>query len=359
MKTTFGLYGGGWRSEFFLRVARALPDRFEVSGVITRDHEKAARFGRDFGVTRYGTAAELLSATKPLFMVVCVNGNVSADVALDLLRRRVPVLMETPPAPNLETLLRFHESLPKDARIQIAEQYPFQPMHMARAALLATGKIGAVQHAHVSCAQGYHAMALMRRYLGVGFESAEITAKTFPVSVVGGFTRQGEPTEERVIEHPQTVAALDFGGKTGLFNFEANQHRSWARSQIVQIKGERGEIFNDRLKYLLDFKTPMESEIARKDLGRSENLEGADLKGVFADGQWLYRNPYQGSRLADDEIAVAACLDRMAEHALGGPPFYGFAEAAQDAYLALMIDKAAKNGIALRAESQPWAPSPP
>jgi len=35
MKTTFGLYGSGWRAEFFLRVAKALHERFTVAGVVT------------------------------------------------------------------------------------------------------------------------------------------------------------------------------------------------------------------------------------------------------------------------------------------------------------------------------------
>ena len=355
MKITFGLYGSGWRAEFFLRIAKALPERFEALGVVTRNEEKAERFRREFGVKCCKTAGELLATEKPLFMVVCVSGSVSTEITLDILRQGVPVLMETPPALDTESLIRFHRSLPKGALVQVAEQYPLQPMHAACLKFLATGRIGAIQHAQVSFTQGYHAVALIRRYLGVGFENAEITAKTFPVSVVAGFTREGEPAEERIVQYNQTVAVLDFGGKTGLFNFETNQHRSWVRSPIIQVKGERGEVFNGRIKYLLDFNTPMESEFVRKDLGKEENLEGADLKGIFADGQWFYKNPYRESRIADDEIAVATCMDGMAEYIRGGQPFYGLDEASQDQYISLMIEKAAKSGNIVRTETQPWA----
>ena len=355
MKIQYGLHGSGWRSEFFLRVAKALPERFEIAGVITRSDEKAERFERAFGVKCYKTADELLAASKPMFMVVAVSGSVNVDVSLDLLNRGMPVLLETPPAKDLETLTHFHESLPKGAKIQVAEQYPLQPVHMARLQFLRTGKLGAIQHAQISYTHAYHAMALMRRFLGVGFENAEIIATKFPVSVVSGYTREGIPTQEAILEKTQTIAVLNFNGKTGLLNHEADQHRSWVRSPIIQIKGERGELFNSKIKYLNDFKTPIESEFIRKDLGREENFEGFDLKGVMGDGQWLYRNPYQGSRLIDDEIAVATCLDAMVEYVQGGSPFYGLDEASQDLYLSILVDKAAASGGSISSETQSWA----
>ncbi|MCL2415263.1 MAG: Gfo/Idh/MocA family oxidoreductase [Defluviitaleaceae bacterium] len=352
MKTVFGLYGSGWRAEFFLRIAKALPEQFEVCGAITRSGYRAARIVWDFGVRCYKSADEMLSAAKPDFIILAVNRNAGMDIALDLLKRGIPVLMETPPAPDMESLERFRESMPSGAMLQIAEQYPMQPMHSARLAFLETGKIGAVQHAYISYSQSYHAMALMRKYLGIRFESVEITAKSFPISVVAGPGREGEPKEEKIVCKTQTVALLDFGGRTGLYNFESEQHRSWVRSSVVQIKGERGELYNTDIKYLKDFKTPIESSFIRKNLGYDENLEGHDLKGIIGDGSWYYRNPYQGLRFSDDEIAVAGCLESMVAYIQGGPDFYSFEEAAQDIYLALMVEKAAKSGERVTTEAR-------
>lgn len=337
-----------------MRIAKALPEQFEITGVVTRSKEKAKRFSGEFGVRCYTTADELFVGSKPSFVVVCVGGSASVDITLDLLRKDMPVLLETPPARDYETLCRFHESLPKNALIQVAEQYSFQPMHSARLAYIAQGKLGTLQHAHISYTHGYHGIALMRKYLGIGYENAQITAKSFPVSVLEGFSREGEPKTERIVENMQTVAVLDFDGKTGLYNFEMNQHRSWVRSPIIQVKGERGEIFDNKIKYLKDYKTPIESEFIRKDLG-DENFEGYDLKGIFADGGWYYNNPYRDSRLVDDEIAVAYCLASMDKYVQGGASFYSLEEASQDLYLSLMIEEAARSGIAVDTKTQMWA----
>jgi len=296
----------------------------------------------------------LLSSGKMDFVVVCVSASAGMDVSLRLLREGMPVLLETPAAVSLEALCRFHEELPTGAKIQVAEQYPFQPMHMARLAFLKQGKLGSPSHVQISFTHAYHAVALIRKYLNIGFENAKITATAFPVPVIAGYTREGEPEVERIAEKIQTIAVLDFDGKTALLNHETDQHRSWVRSPIVQVKCERGEVFNEKIKYLEDFRTPIESVFTRKDLGREENFEGFDLKGVFADGKWLYRNPYQGSRLVDDEIAIAACLDSMDEYVRGGSSFYSLREASQDVYLAKMVEEAVALGRVLRTETQGW-----
>lgn len=48
----FGLVGGGWRAEFFTRVARELPERFQLAGVVQRDFAKAQAFGARWGRRR-------------------------------------------------------------------------------------------------------------------------------------------------------------------------------------------------------------------------------------------------------------------------------------------------------------------
>ena len=61
------------------------------------------------------------------------------------------------------------------------------------------------------------------------------------------------------------------------------------------------------------------------------------------------------ARLTDDEIAVATCLQRMAEYINGGPDFCSLAQASQDHYLGLMIEQAVQSGEAIYCKRQVWA----
>ena len=50
MTTTFATIGSGRRTRFFLRLARAMPERLRVSGVVTRDPGRADTLTTDRGV---------------------------------------------------------------------------------------------------------------------------------------------------------------------------------------------------------------------------------------------------------------------------------------------------------------------
>jgi predicted dehydrogenase len=351
----FGVVGSGWRAEFFLRAAKLAPDRFRLCGVVTTNKERAGRIAGEYGTSCYASAGELLAASQPEFMVVSVTKSAAMGVSLGLLEQGVAVLAETPPANTVDDLAGFFRRMPAGARLQVAEQYFLRPDHAARLNYLQTGKLGRVHQARVSLTNSYHGISLIRKYLGLGFENAEISARSLVSPVWAGFSRTGEPEKEQLLEKEQLIAVLDFGGKAGIFDFESDQHRSWVRSQQILVKGERGELNNHDIRYLLDYKTPVQSEFRRVNLGEVENMEGAGLKGILADGQWFYRNPFPDSRMTDDETAVAECLARMSVYVNTGKSFYSFAEAAQDFYLSELMAQSAETGGRVRSQTQVWA----
>jgi predicted dehydrogenase len=351
----FAIVGPGWRTEFFLRVARALPERFRVDGVVVRDPARGAAFEAQWGLPTFRTTEALLRLTRPRFTVVSVSQPAAPGVIAELAAAGQPVLTETPPAPDLDGLLRLAELVRGGARIQVAEQYVLQPTHAARLALIAAGRIGTPGHAHVAVAHGYHGTSLIRRYLGLNFENATIRAQGFTSPIVAGPTRAGPPEEQRIAQSEQTIATLDFGDRSALFDFTGDQYHHWIRTPRLLVRGERGEIKDDELRYLQDHRTPVTLRLLRQDAGQYADIQGHHLVGIQAGADWVYRNPFAGARLNDDEIAIGACLAGMARFVETGEEIYSFAEAAQDQYLALSIAAAKASGEAVRTETQPWA----
>jgi predicted dehydrogenase len=252
-------------------------------------------------------------------------------------------------------MVALHERTGRAAKIQVAEQYAFQPLHAARIAIARSGKLGQVTQAQVSAAHGYHGVSLLRKLLGITFENASIRACRFASPLVAGPDRKGPPEEERQVTSSQTIAWLDWGDRLGVFDFTGDQYFSWIRSPRVLVRGDRGEINNTQVRYLKDFRTPITFDLLRQDAGEDGNLEGYYHKGILAGAEWAYQNPFAPGRLTDDEIAVATCLEKMAAYVAGGPAFYSLAEASQDHYLALLIDKAAASGETIRTDTRPWA----
>lgn len=353
----FAIVGSGWRSEFFLRIAESLPERFRAVGLVSRSPTRREAYAKRWGVPGFASIAEMLESTKPRFVVVSVPREAVVEQIRILATHAVPVLAETPPAPDLAGLDEVAALVAAGARIEVAEQYFLQPTHAARLKLIESGRIGTPSYAHVAVAHGYHGVSLIRKYLGLGFENATITARRFELPIVKSPDRYRPAEKLEVVPSAQTIATLDFGDRVGVFDFTGDQYHGWIRSPRLTIRGERGEISGNEVRYLVDQKTPIFLEMLRRDTGHFANLEDYHHDGILAGAEWIYRNPYPEARFSDDEIAVAACLDGMRDYVETGRSFYSFAEAAQDHYLALSIDEAAASGKQVATSDRSWTPT--
>ncbi|ORX91951.1 oxidoreductase domain protein [Basidiobolus meristosporus CBS 931.73] len=357
--TKFALVGGSsWRAEFFYRIAQALPERFTVLGATVRDESKGEAIQSQWGFPTYRTLEQLLEEHKPDldFVVVSVPWALCAEYIKQLARLGIPVLSETPPAPDVAGLNEVWKIIKETkAKVQVAEQYQFQPLHAARIQVANSGDLGKISQAQVSVCHGYHGISLMRKLLNIHYENATITAHTFTSPVVAGPDRSGPPKTESITSSTQTIAILDFGDRLGVFDFVGDQYFSYIRSNRVLVRGERGEINNDNVNYLESPDTPISYRLERLDAGLNGNLEGYYHKGIMGGGKWMYKNQFVGARLSDDEIAVAACMDAMRNYLATGVEFYSVAEAAQDHYLNMMIEQAAGSGEKVKTSSQIWS----
>lgn len=351
----FGIVGGGWRAEFFLRIAKALPERFCITGMMVRNTEKGAAIESAWGVKTYSNLDDFLKKSKHSFVVVSVPSDAAGKIVIDLAKRGVPVLLETPPAGDLSGLISLFNAVGANAKVQVAEQYAFQPIHAARLNFIKSGKLGKISQAQVSVADEYHGMSLMRRFMNIGFENAVIRGFSFKAPIVAGPERNGPPEKENINMSEHSIAYLEFEGKLGVYDFSFDQYFSWIRTPRTLVRGERGEINNTKITYLKDFKTPIYTEFLRQEAGQDGNLEGFYLKGILAEGEWFYKNPFAPGSLSDDEIAVATCLEKMESYVDSGIDFYSLAEASQDTYLSIMMGRAIISRKQVRTKKQVWA----
>ena len=351
---TFAIIGTGWRTEFFLRIVKACPERFSVAGVVGRSATKAADLGRRFDVPIFESMDVLLQATQPQFVAVSVSRGAALPIMTQLAQCEMPILCETPPGETLDDLLEVWNLVERGARIQVAEQYWAQPHHAARLAFAQSGKLGTITQAQVSVAHGYHGISLMRRFLNITFEPVTISAATFTSPIVEGPNRNGLPSEEAIRSSTQTIAHFGFGDKLGVYDFTGDQYFSLIRRQHVLVRGERGEIVDDSAVYLADYHTPIRVTFLRHSAGLDGNLEGNYLKGIQAGEAWVYHNPFAPAALPDEEIAIGTCLLRMADYVSEGTPFYSAAEACQDRYLDLLMEQSLAQQMPIASRAQPW-----
>lgn len=350
----FGVIGGGWRAEFFVRVARAIPDVFDVPIVLFRDEGKAEAFREKYNVTVTTDFNELISADTD-YIILSVKPFACLENIEKLFKAGKPVLCETPPAASIEELTAlWHLVKQYNGKIQVAEQYFVQPLYAAWLKAVELGIIGEVSNINISAIHGYHGINIIRRFLGLKDENCRINGMrySFPVVKTGG--REGRCyTGEEVTANRDRVTFEFEDGKVAFYDFSGIQYHSYIRTRQLNIQGLKGEIDDLTVRYLNNNNEAVTQNLYRDDEGVFNNSEWSHV-GLMLNGVYLYKSPFQSARLNDDEIAVATLMYLMKDYVDKGKEFYSLQDALQDSYLSFMMNKTLENGIPLETETQVW-----
>lgn len=352
-----GIVGGGWRSEYFLRIAKACPEEFEIAAISRTTREKAEESRAKWGFPVCVGIDELL-ALKPDYVILSIPRSQSPALLKKLLEAGMPVMCETPPAATTEQLCELWElSQRTQVPLLVAEQYFLQPYHNANISLIQQGLLGEVVSMRNSMMHGYHGINIMRNVLGVGMERCRISGRVdnFRITRTGG--RNGIITSGEVDQTGRELFFFDFeGGKTGYWDFTGVQYHSYIRSRHFSVEGTRGEINDTTVRFLDEGNMPHELEYRRLDTGHYSDLDGYQLQGLMLGERRVWTSPFPGARLNDDEIAVAGLMRNLGEHVKGNAPLcYPLAEALQDSYLSFCHDEAMRTGNAVETVDQPWS----
>jgi predicted dehydrogenase len=354
----FGVVGTGWRAQFYLRLAHLLPEEFEVAGLVGRTQDAAERAAAGRKVPGYGSLSELVMSQDPDFMVSAVPWDASPGVTQAAVELEIPVLCETPPAPDLDGLRRLWQAVGASGLVQVAEQYSLMPSHASRLALARSGAIGKVTSVQVSSTHQYHAVALMRTFLGAGFERATVSAQAFSAPLINPLARDAWTDDDQAKDATTTIATIDFGTATGmgLYDFTDNQWHNQLRSRRIVIRGSAGEIVDDEVVRLVGPRTIVRSPLVRRQTGYDLDLDGYATDHISLGDTILFRNPHVELRLNDEEIAISAMMEAMAAWCRDdGPPPYPLADGCQDHLVGLAIEKSIDRGASVTTAVEEWA----
>lgn len=346
--------GAGWRAGYAIRVAAERPDLLRISGVYARSEESAGRISARWGVPVSTDLSHVLTAGSPDLAFVCVPREAVAPLARSARDAGLPMLLETPPAPDVGGLFALYEEM-KGHPVMVAEQYHLQPHHAARIAAVRAGLLGQVHTATVSVAHDYHAVSLLRMLLGVGFEDVRIGGTSRTDRVLGVRSRDGWKAEPEIIDSTVVNGTFEWDGRLGRYDFASEQYRSPLRSRHLSVQGVRGELVDDDV---VTYERPglvSRRRLVREQTGVDGDLAGAHLHQISLGQEVLVENRLAPARLSDDEIAVGESLLRTVEHLRGGPAPYPLADACEDAYLGLLLHEAVSTGVAVSAGDRPWA----
>lgn len=399
-KYHFIIVGSGWRSMYYVRIAKALPEVFELDAMLCRTQEKADRIAEEMDI-HTTTSIEECENYKPDFVVVAVNKSSIGEVSKEWMAKGFTVLCETPPTVDVEELReiwRLHEE--EGQKLCVAEQYFRFPTYQAMLNVLESGIIGEPYNVNISLAHEYHGASLLKKILHTENETFTITGKKYVFPVKETANRYEQFTDGRVADKTRDVVTIEFeSGKVAFYDFSSEQYRSGIRSHYVKVQGVNGELqgmcgsygnfcrMNERLApeknqelygglfteihYMDEHNHPRKQylvmdtrQITTKDenpnLREFTEITGIKLGGYPYDtesGEMLYipQEEFGLCGLAEDETAIASLMLGAAKYNDGEEELYPLKDALTDAYIAGLMQKALENpGTVIQSVRQPW-----
>lgn len=322
-KIRFAVIGSGWRSLFYLRIARALPEMFSIAAVKVRNEEKKRAIEAEFNV-KVVLSDDEIYALKPDFVVVAVNKTSLFSVSRLYLEHGIPVLCETCGAYGEEEI-RTALSYKTDIQYGIAEQYFLYPEYSSIIKLLESGIIGRPVGLYLSVCHDYHAISLMRKLLLKDSHPRLLYTEEFEEALPGGFSRYSVRPDGILQKAFRKVSLYSFGsGEKVLYDFSSAEYHSPLRQTSYRIEGEKGEIKDGVVRYYDE-----KLEIHEAELIRSTD------RITFQD-KVLFENAFPGTVLSSDEYAITLLLVNFSKALLGEEKLlYPAREALLDALSAL------------------------
>jgi hypothetical protein len=311
--------GAGWRAEFYLRIARQLPEIFNVSAVCARNADRARELSQKYGVKVVKTVDEALGE-KFDFVVNCINKEDISDFAVSLADSGYYVLCETP-------IICAPKAGHAYDKIQVAEQFHLKGTYQAIKKIIDSGIIGEVNHINLSMAHDYHGMSLIRFLLDEYEKPQKISDHTFESPLLKTNGRAGELEDKYLDKSVQKIKVYSFGDKTAVYDFTDDQYFSPIRKDRILIRGTRGEIDNNYVRYFNENDEFIESEII---LQRAGLLDGFYNDRIVFESKVLFDFPFKRARLSEEETAIAQCLLDMKEYVETGKELYSFEKAYRD-----------------------------
>lgn len=353
-KIRFALIGTGWRADFFTRIVKENEDIFEITSILCRGKEKGEKIAEETGIKVVDNLDDLI-AGKPEFTVVCVSKPYAASYIYKLAEKNMPVLCETPPAVDEDELFKLYEFCKKTgAKVQMAEQYAFQPLYATWIKAIKDNMIGEVTNMNISALHLYHAVSMIRTLLGTGFENVTISGKRYSFDVKQTDSRDNEVKDGQIVPFNRDRLTFEFeSGKTAFFDFSLVQYHTFIRTRHLNVQGTCGEIDDTTIRFVNNDGDSVTDDLHRTDLGVYNNNHWSH-KSISLCGKVMYENPFAYARLNDDEIAIGTCLLKMSEYVRTGKEFYSINDGIHDGYIALMMEKVLTENRSMTVKDMPW-----
>lgn len=348
--TRVAIVGGGERIEQqYVPVFAELGHLIKPVALVTRTSTSFDRISRHLEVPRVESIADLGRDVRPDLVIAAVSTDSISSVAAQLVDLGVPFLQETPLAWTTRSAKGVLDATSEGLRVGIAEHLPFMPAEQLKRKVVNLGLLGRVTTASIDMAgYRYHGLAALRAYVPGDRRPVTVSA------VTADLPRFGSGSGSSMLDRLTQASISCDDGTLLTYRYSADHvDTELDLPASTAVTGTNGAIVGDTLTMFDRSGLPLRSEFHRREVdGVFAALEVSTGLGVVS-----WSHPFPGTRLTDEQIAVAQLVMGMSDAAHnGGLGLYTADRAYGDVELMEAIEMSARRGgHPTRLPLRPWA----
>ena len=298
-----------------------MEDRFNLVAVCDMDAEKADRVAAEHGVKSYTRLQDLVANEHLDAAAVSTPGDSHHAIGAYLAERGVNLVVETPISTTLPMAdLLIGAAARNDVKLEVAEQYCRDPLHMMKRQIIDQGMIGDVLRVYALFqAGGYHIISSIRMMMG-DIEASRVTGIVMdtPIPRVNA-----SPIRQFTREH-WTMDIIEFANGATAFTAYSRIYHAQALGRksrtLFQVDGTTGTIVEDDIHLTTEAQrlnggqaTIYPIRTATRDVEGVPVLERLEIE---TDPPLVWENPWPHYRTSPAGLAIVEEMDSLVQAVL-------------------------------------------
>jgi len=322
-KLNTALIGAGGRGVAVrLNHIRIMDDVFNLVAICDREEEKAKKIASDLGVRAYGRVQDLVASEDLDIAAVSTPGDAHHAICVYLAENGVNIIVETPLAATAALADLIIDAVDRNGvKLEVAENYPREPVHLMKCKIIAEGLIGDVLRIYgLFQTGGYHIISSLRMLAGA--EATRVTG----ISMHNPIPRVNVSSIRQYTSEDWSMGIIDFSnGAIAINAYSALYHgRALGRKSkmLFQVDGTTGTIVENDV-YLTTEEQRLSGGKATAYPIKSitKEVDGArilDRVEIETDPKFTWENPYQ--RYRSGGLSIIEEMDSIAQAVINDQP---------------------------------------
>ena len=301
-----------------------MKDRFNLVAICDMDEEKAGKVASEHGARAYNRIQDLVKKEALDVVAISTPGDSHHAIGTYLAENKINLIVETPLAMSLPAADLLIDAVDRNnVKLEVAEQYPRDPLHHMKRTVIDKGLIGEVLRIyHLFNTGGYHVVSSIRMLAGARATRVTGISQDRPIP------RVNRSSVRQFTSEAWSMGLIDFeNGALAITAYSPLYHaRAIGRKTVTlfQVDGTTGSIVEDEV-HLTTEEQRLNGGVAtvypiRTVTRMLEDVEILERMEIETEPKVTWENPWPDQKVGPSRLSVFEEMDSISQAVLNDRP---------------------------------------